>query len=102
MYRVMLGVRVERLITTFQKATQAKYERLRILLVEYGPNLGMPHSRRLTNNLYELRIRGTQEIRFFCITKRESILVFHGFIKKTQKIPKREMILVYKMFDEMK
>jgi len=97
----MLGVRVERLITTFQKATQAKYERLRILLVNYGPNLGMPHSRRLTNNLYELRIRGTQEVRFFYTTKQENILIFYGFIKKTEKIPKKEIEIAYKILNEI-
>ena len=35
------------------------------LLMQYGNLLGMPHSKALGNGLYELRIRGKEELRIF-------------------------------------
>ena len=45
------------------------------LLRQYGNMLGMPHSRMLVGGLYELRIRGKEELRiFYCFKKRTMYL----------------------------
>ena len=46
-------------------------------------------------NLFELRIRGKDNIvrLFYCFQKNRIIIVLHGFVKKTQKIPRRELEL---------
>ena len=61
------------------------------LLKTYGPQLGMPHSKRLQNNLYELRIRGKNEIRIIYSFKGAKIYLLHAFKKKTQEIPEKEI-----------
>ncbi|MDO4183377.1 MAG: type II toxin-antitoxin system RelE/ParE family toxin [Coriobacteriia bacterium] len=63
------------------------------LLEEYGNRLGMPYSRHLGDGIYELRtVQGsniTRILYFFFVGNR--ILLTHGFTKKTQKTPKREI-----------
>lgn len=60
---------------------------------EYGPNLGMPHTRALGNGLFEIRAKAEEGIGrvFFCTMVRRKIVILHSFIKKTVKTPKREL-----------
>ena len=51
----------------------------------------MPYSKRITANLYELRIRGQQEVRIFYTINNGTAFLLHGFIKKTNKTTKREI-----------
>lgn len=63
------------------------------LLEEYGSRLGMPFSRHLGDGIFELRTSQGSDITrilyFFFVGKR--IIFTHGFVKKTQKTPKREL-----------
>lgn len=66
------------------------------LLQQYGNLLGMPHSKILGEGMYELRIRGKEELRiFYCFTKRKTIYLLHCFKKQTQQIPKKELEIAY-------
>jgi len=56
---------VKDLIKKLQKSTIAKIAHHIDLLVEQGPILPMPYSKKITTNIYELSIRGKQEIRIF-------------------------------------
>ncbi len=38
----------------------ARYLRLADLMIEFGPNLGMPHTRTMGGRLFELRVKGTE------------------------------------------
>jgi phage-related protein len=60
---------------------------------EYGPNLGMPHTRALGNGLFEIRAKAEEGIgrAFFCTRVGRKIIILHSFIKKTDKTPKREL-----------
>jgi len=51
----------------------------------------MPYSKKLSSQLFELRIRGSQEVRIFYTFHQDQAILFHCFIKKTQKTPKREL-----------
>lgn len=78
-------------VPTLQKPTQAKILRQLDLLEQYGHHLGPPHVKQLRKDLYELRVRGKQEVRLL-FTFRESICyVLHAFVKKTQRTPVREI-----------
>jgi phage-related protein len=69
----------------------AKVIRTIELLEEFGNDLGMPHSRHMSDGLLELRIRGTREIRiFYCFHKKQAVLL-HACIKKTQKTLEKEL-----------
>lgn len=56
-----------------------------------GNMLNMPFSRPLGGGLFELRITCSLQIRFFYIFKEGSAIVLHGFIKKTQQTPPKEI-----------
>lgn len=66
-----------------------------IKTVEYGWPIGMPTCRSMGKGLYEVRSNlsdGTIARVLFCIYQ-ENMVLLHGFIKKTQKTPKRDLDL---------
>lgn len=64
------------------------------LLHQYGNMLGMPHSKTLGGGLYELRIRGKEELRiFYCFTKQKTIYLLHAFKKQKQQTSQKELEL---------
>ena len=72
------------------------------LLVEYGSFLGMPHSKRLSKDLYELRVRGQQETRIIYGFKGKTVYLLHAFLKKTQKTPQKEIETAQQRLDSLK
>ena len=88
---IIVNESVVSLIESLQPSEMAKVLRTIDLLEQFGPDLGLPHSRHMTDGLLELRIRGKRELRiFYCFYERKTILL-HGFIKKTQKTPTKEI-----------
>jgi phage-related protein len=81
----------------------ADYARMVELLIEYGPDLGLPHSRALGQGLFELRPRGRSGIgrALYCFLVGQRVLVIHAFIKKTQQTPDREFKLARKRIKEI-
>lgn len=77
------------------KSTQSKILRAIRLVTIYGPDLGLPHTRHLGDKLYELRIRGKNEVRIFfvAIVDQKTVVLLHAFKKRTQKLPKKELAL---------
>jgi phage-related protein len=64
-------------------------------LREFGTALGMPHVRPLRGKLWELRSHGpNQQHRILYVAVAgQAVLLLHGFAKKTQATPEREMAL---------
>jgi len=56
-------------------------------------NLGLPHTDSFGGGLFELRLKGSEGIArvFFCTMVEREIMMLHGFIKKTQKTPEKEL-----------
>ncbi len=78
--------------------TQAKLLWVFDLLEESGVEVGMPHVKPLEDKLYEIRIRvdkNAYRIIYFLYTGQQFILL-HGFHKKTQKTPTKELKLAKK------
>ena len=90
--RVNTNRDIEKFISSLQKHTIAKTLRTIDLLEEFGFKLGMPHSKKLTANIFELRIRGDQEVRVFYCFHKDQCHLLCGFIKKSQKTPKNELL----------
>jgi phage-related protein len=65
------------------------------ILVKYGNALREPYSKAVGNGLFELRIKFAGDItRIFYFFYVDNVIVLtNGFVKKTQKTPKREMEL---------
>jgi len=53
----------------------------------------MPHSKSVGRSLFELRIRGQQEIRLIYTFSSNRVIILHGFVKKSQKMPKKELVI---------
>ena len=60
--------------------------------LQYRWPLGMPLVKFLSKNLWELRCTLPNRIcRIIFIVEEKNIILLHGFIKKTQKTPQREI-----------
>ncbi len=89
--QIILLDSVERFLESLHTKEIAKVIHTIELLEEFGNNLGLPHSRHMSDGLLELRIRGTREIRiFYCFHKKQAVLL-HACIKKTQKTLEKEL-----------
>ena len=83
---------------------QARYIGLTDRMIEYGPNLGLPHTDAFGGGLFELRLKGAEGIArvFFCTMIGQEIVMLHSFIKKTQKTPEKELKLAKQRMKEIK
>ena len=72
---------------------QAKVRDTIKMLQEFGIRLGQPHVKKLTGTeLWELRIVGSDSIRIFYIAiSGKNFLMLHGFKKKKDKTPPKEI-----------
>lgn len=88
---------VDDFIKKQQPQAKAKIVHTIKLLGIYGNKLGLPHSKTLRSGLYELRIRGKEELRIiYCFGKQRTIYLLHGFKKQTQKTPTKELDIALK------
>jgi phage-related protein len=82
---------IEKFIKSLEKSTIPRVLRTLDLLERFGWNLGMPYSKKISARLFELRIRGAQEVRIFYAFQKSQVALLHGFIKKSRKTPHREI-----------
>ncbi len=82
---------VEDFIKEQSQPTIAKIAHEIGLLKKHGPFLGMPHSKKIAADLYELRARGKTEVRIIYAFRKSTIILLHAFKKEGQKIPMREL-----------
>jgi len=82
---------MERFISKLDKPAIAKILRTIDLLEKFGHNLGLPHSKKVSASLFELRIHSAQNVRILYTFHKSKIFLLHAFIKKSQKIPQREL-----------
>ena len=82
---------VKEYLKKLQEKTIAKISQNIDLLKIHGPFLGMPYSKMLIKIIYELRIRGKEEIRILYTFSKSNIYLLHAFKKQTQKTPIKEI-----------
>lgn len=78
-------------IKSFDAVTQAKIARLTELLEMKEYRLGMPYSKKIASNLYELRIKSIQNVRIFYMFYNNQIVLLHIITKKAQKLSKKDI-----------
>ena len=95
---------VEETILSLPDGLLARYLRLTDLMIEFGPNLGLPHTKAIKGGLFELRVKSKEGIArvFYCTILRNKIYMLHIFIKKSQKIPKKELKIAFSRLKEVK
>ena len=98
-YRKLSGeAPVAQFLDTLNPKLKNKTLRTIALLKSNGNNLGHPYSRPLEDGIFELRTQlgnDIDRIMYFFYHNDKAILT-NGFIKKTQKTPKRELELAKK------
>ena len=96
--------RVEKAILKLPAGFLARYLRLTDLMLEFGANLGMPHTKAIGDGLLELRLKSKEGIArvFYCTVIKEKIVVLHVFVKKSQKTPKKDLEIARGRLKEVK
>lgn len=95
---------VDKEIEVFPADVRARLAHIGKLIAEVGlERVGMPYVRHLSGPLWEMRVRGKDEIaRALYVTIREQrIVIVRAFAKKTRKTPRREIDLALKRAQEI-
>lgn len=73
-------------------------------MLEYGPDLGLPHTKPMGKGLFEIRAKGQAGIArgLFCSISKNTIVILHVFIKKTPRTPNKELKLARQRMKEVK
>ena len=94
---------VHALIEKWPVGIYASFVRIAEQMVVSGPHLGMPYTKAMGDGLFEIRARGPEGIgrAFFCCMKGKRIVILHGFVKKTQATPVKELRLARQRMKEV-
>jgi phage-related protein len=98
------STRVEQQVLALTDGLLARYLRLLDAIEQFGPDLGMRHTRAMGDGLLELRVKGKEGIArvFYCAVVEQRIVVLHSFIKKSQKTPQRELATARRRLREVR
>jgi phage-related protein len=104
LYHICYNYEIEDDVLALPDTLLARYLRLTNLMQEYGPDLGMPHTRAMGEGLFEIRMKGQEGIAraFYCIAIKNEILILHIFIKKQQETPLKELRVAKARLKEVK
>jgi phage-related protein len=96
--------KIESDFLTWPDKLLAKYLRIVDMITIHGPDLGMPHTKAMGNGLFEIRAKAQEGIgrAFFCTIMDKEVVILHGFIKKTDKTPTKEVRIANKRLQEIK
>ena len=90
---------IDKFLDGLEEITRSKVSKVLHMLMMVGNDIEMPYSKSLSGGLFELRISGKIPIRIiYCFYQNDAILL-NAFIKKTDKIPKRELDLAKKRYE---
>lgn len=84
---------VKEFIESLNKSQTAKVAHILKTIEQYGIEFSFPYTRKMVGTqLWEIRILGQDNIRVIhAIIYRQDILLLHGFLKKKQKTPKKDL-----------
>ena len=94
---------VQALIAKWPVGIYASFVRISEQMLITGPNLGMPYTKAMGDGLFEIRARGAEGIgrAFYCCMKGKRVVILHGFVKKTQATPIKELRLAKQRMKEV-
>jgi phage-related protein len=87
------NARVKAEVESWPVGLLADYARILELLVDFGAEVRMPHSRAMGGGLFELRPRGREGDgrALYCFIRGNRIVILHAFIKTTATTPVRAL-----------
>ncbi|RDU51595.1 hypothetical protein CQA49_08195 [Helicobacter sp. MIT 00-7814] len=99
-----LNEQVDNQIKELPVSLRAKFLSNMELLAEFGNKLGEPYVSAFGDGLFELRAKGKEGIArgFFTFQKDKIVIIFHCFIKKSQKTPRNELQKARKILSQIK
>ena len=82
----------------------ARYFHCTDRMLEFGPDLGMPHTRALGDGLFEIRAKSAEGIGrvFYCTLIQQHIVMLHCFVKKSDATPPKELRVARQRLKEVK
>ncbi len=106
MWVVKYDERLEEWLETIPADIKAKVLRIVEMLVIFGPhNVREPYVKHLEGQrkLFEIRAKGKDGIArvFYCTISGQKIILLHGFVKKSDKTPKKEIDIAVKRMQEV-
>jgi len=86
---------VKEFINSLDFKSQRKFFFVKELLEEFGHKLPFPHAKYIGDSIFELRFKGHEgALRvFYFFFHGDKAIFTNGFIKKTNKIPRNEIII---------
>jgi phage-related protein len=95
--------RVQAAIESWPDGILADFARIMELLMEFGPDLRMPHSRAMGGGLFQLRPRGREGVGrvFYCFVVGQRVVILHAFLKKTMDTPDQELRIARRRMKEV-
>lgn len=88
-------------IDSLSEKQQVKILRIFQYIEDYGLPAVLPHIKKLQGiPLWEIRILGKDNIRvIYAVPLQNYVLLLHGFLKKSQKSPRKELTIALKRYD---
>ncbi|MDB5190061.1 MAG: hypothetical protein JWN49_387 [Parcubacteria group bacterium] len=93
--------KVAEFIASFSTPVNRRIRKNLTLLEMYGSELRYPHSKPVTQGLFELRVIGYLHIRLLYFFYENRVIIAHAFIKKQNKIPRKDIqyaLIIRKMW----
>ena len=87
---------IAKFIVTLPKDLRSKVNLGLDAIEKYGERIGFPDARKIEGGLYEFRIVGETQIRILYSVIGDAAYILHVFIKKSEKLPHKELRLVQK------
>lgn len=92
----------DKFLNSLSERQQRKILRILASIKTYGLTTAIPHIKKFTStSLWEIRILGQDNIRvLYAALVSDRILLLHGFVKKTQQTPKKEINIALNRLSE--
>lgn len=93
---------VREFIESLEKLQKGRVLKVFAYIETYGPRISISQIKKLFNTpFWEIRILGNSNIRIIYFIKQgDNVLVLHGFVKKKQKTPKRELETTFERYKD--
>src|SRR3990167_10018508 len=95
---------VQKFLDSLSEKQQVKVLRIIQYIRDYGLIAVIPHTKKLRGTpFWEIRILGKDNIRIiYIVPMKETVLLLHGFIKKSQKTSSRDIDISLTRYQEWK
>ncbi|MEK7116934.1 MAG: type II toxin-antitoxin system RelE/ParE family toxin [Patescibacteria group bacterium] len=85
---------IQTFLLSFDDSIVAKIISALELLDELGKQIRPPRSKKVAKDVFELRVLANLSVRIFYSFYKENIWILHAFVKKSQRIPTKELKIV--------